>query len=571
MAYLGDYAEDYATLNLKFTTRQTTGAPFTLGGTPVVSVYKANGLVQTTAGITLTVDFDAVTGLNNVLIDLSADAFYAVGNDYQVVITTGTVNGVSVVGEVVGEFSVQNRSSSLNATALAALEDQFDGTGLTGDSYPSTQVQVGNLATGSAAISTVAESDLVTTGTEVNTYAVTDEIDGVYHEVTDVAGAMDLYYQFDVGGNGVASTCQMTGRLTSANDTIGVYAYNWGGTSWDQIGSLVGTGGTADGVELFSLLTRHTGIAANLGKVRIRGFAASGLTSSTLYIDQAIVSYAVVAQSVGYANGAVWVDTVSGTAGTESYVNGVADNPSLTLADASTIASNLSLHKYELSTDSSITFVSAHANHVFIGKGYSIALGGQAATGSHIIGASVSGTATTGGDEIHFSDCELGACTLGASHFHNCGLTGTITLSQAATYTLQTCHSEVAGSGSPILDFGAAVGNTALNMRRYSGGIEIQNMGQLGTDTMSIEGNGALTINANCTGGTIAIRGDFKVTDNSGAVTLVYDDSSQNLVDVKTKTDQMVFTKANELDANTKSINSATVIGDGNATPWDGA
>lgn len=40
---------------------------------------------------------------------------------------------------------------------------------------------------------------------------------------------------------------------------------------------------------------------------------------------------------------------------------------------------------------------------------------------------------------------------------------------------------------------------------------------------------------------------------------------------VKAKTDQMVFTKANELDTNTKSINSATVIGDGNATPWDGA
>ncbi|HFD32031.1 MAG TPA: hypothetical protein ENJ28_04885 [Gammaproteobacteria bacterium] len=39
---------------------------------------------------------------------------------------------------------------------------------------------------------------------------------------------------------------------------------------------------------------------------------------------------------------------------------------------------------------------------------------------------------------------------------------------------------------------------------------------------------------------------------------------------IKTKTDQLTFTKSNELDANTKSINSATVTGDGNATPWDG-
>ena len=40
---------------------------------------------------------------------------------------------------------------------------------------------------------------------------------------------------------------------------------------------------------------------------------------------------------------------------------------------------------------------------------------------------------------------------------------------------------------------------------------------------------------------------------------------------IKTKTDQLTFTKANELDANVQSINGATVTGDGNATPWDGA
>ena len=39
---------------------------------------------------------------------------------------------------------------------------------------------------------------------------------------------------------------------------------------------------------------------------------------------------------------------------------------------------------------------------------------------------------------------------------------------------------------------------------------------------------------------------------------------------IKAKSDQLTFTKANELDVNTKSINSAGVIGDGNATPWDG-
>jgi len=125
MSYIGDFAEDYATLNMKFTTVKDTGLPTVLAGTPVISVYKANGLTQSTAGITLTVDFDSVVGLNNVLIDLSADAFYAVANDYHIVITTGTVNSVSVIGYVVGEFSIQNRF--MRGTDNAVLASLFTG------------------------------------------------------------------------------------------------------------------------------------------------------------------------------------------------------------------------------------------------------------------------------------------------------------------------------------------------------------------------------------------------------------------------------------------------------------
>ena len=39
---------------------------------------------------------------------------------------------------------------------------------------------------------------------------------------------------------------------------------------------------------------------------------------------------------------------------------------------------------------------------------------------------------------------------------------------------------------------------------------------------------------------------------------------------IKVTTDKFVFSKANEVDANTKSINDAEVVGDGDATPWDG-
>lgn len=114
MNYQGDWKED-TTHDFYFTTRNTSGVPTTLSGSPVLSVYKANGTTQATAGITLTADFDSVTGLNQVRIASNADAFYATGNDYSVVVTTGTVGGVSVVGEVVASFSIENRASVISS------------------------------------------------------------------------------------------------------------------------------------------------------------------------------------------------------------------------------------------------------------------------------------------------------------------------------------------------------------------------------------------------------------------------------------------------------------------------
>jgi hypothetical protein len=116
--YLGNIVED-ATINFKFHTTSTAAVPTTLAGTPAVKVYKDNATgTETATGVTLSVDFDSVTGLNNVAIDTSADAFYATGSDYQAVITTGTVDSVSVVGAVVAEFSIENRFDEVDMTKV---------------------------------------------------------------------------------------------------------------------------------------------------------------------------------------------------------------------------------------------------------------------------------------------------------------------------------------------------------------------------------------------------------------------------------------------------------------------
>ena len=107
MSFIGDYAAG-DTLDFKFTTRRfSTGAPHQLAGTPSLAVYKSNSTTQSTSGITLTVDFDSVTGQNHVRIDTTADGtFYANGSQFDVVIAAGTVDSVSVVGEVVGRFTL---------------------------------------------------------------------------------------------------------------------------------------------------------------------------------------------------------------------------------------------------------------------------------------------------------------------------------------------------------------------------------------------------------------------------------------------------------------------------------
>src|SRR5882724_8238571 len=112
---------DYAlgtTFDIKFTSRRfSTGAPFTLAGSPVISAYPDNSTTQLTAGITLSVDFDSVTGLNNVRVVATGGNGYASGSNYALVITTGTVDSVSVVGEVVGEFSLEAQSPLRPTTA----------------------------------------------------------------------------------------------------------------------------------------------------------------------------------------------------------------------------------------------------------------------------------------------------------------------------------------------------------------------------------------------------------------------------------------------------------------------
>lgn len=121
MTYVGDFRLG-DTFDIKFTTVNTSGVPTTLAGTPVISAYVGNSVTEITAGITLTVDFDARTGLHNVRVVATGANGYATASNYQLVITAGTVGGSSVVGYVIAQFSLESRSALMPTTAARTLD-----------------------------------------------------------------------------------------------------------------------------------------------------------------------------------------------------------------------------------------------------------------------------------------------------------------------------------------------------------------------------------------------------------------------------------------------------------------
>lgn len=123
--FLGDFNPGDV-VDTMFTTIDSSGAPTQLAGSPVVRAYKDNGTTEDDSGITLSVDFDGRTGLNHLRIDTSQDGtFYAAGAEITMVLTAGTVDGVSVVGYVICQFGIENRNIRANVVQFGGSNGTF--------------------------------------------------------------------------------------------------------------------------------------------------------------------------------------------------------------------------------------------------------------------------------------------------------------------------------------------------------------------------------------------------------------------------------------------------------------
>ena len=191
---------DYAlgtTIYLFFTTRAfSTGVPTTLSGSPVLSVLEENNATPITSGVSISVDRASVTGLNQATIVATGGNGFEAGKEYALYISTGTVGGVSVVGEVVGGFTIEKASALRPTTAGRTLD--VTATGAAGIDW----ANVENPTTALNLSATNIDVDQVVASVSGAVGSVTGAVGSVTGAVGSVTG--------NVGGNVVGTVAGVT-------------------------------------------------------------------------------------------------------------------------------------------------------------------------------------------------------------------------------------------------------------------------------------------------------------------------------------------------------------------------
>jgi len=405
-------------------------------------------------------------------------------------------------------------SLSRNTADMAGAT--FDGST---DSLEAISNSVGGISGG--ATSSNDSPDSYDTGTLVGTVVGTIEnakyIDNLTMDISDDTGNLTADILFNIGSDGVPVSASFIGRGYGSGDDLIVQAWDYDANSWVGIGILNGDNGTIFNSHTYTLFSQMVGSGANLGEVKIR-FTGTGLNNATLYIEQIFVTFVQINRSVGYANGAVWLDTSLSNTNAVPFVDGVADNPVSTLAAALTLLSSTGLKTLHIAQGSTVPLNVDIADLEITGIYYVLMALGNKINNCSITGAVIpTGVINSDTGSLLFRQCTFGNITIPDSSVIQCVLGGTLTFNSDELYLLDHCTSAVAGQGSPILDI-SNVTDININMRHYSGGIEIKGM-EAG-DTASIEGNGQIVIDqATCTGGNISTRGNFDKSDPGEIVT----------------------------------------------------
>ena len=232
-----------------------------------------------------------------------------------------------------------------------------------------------------------------------------------------------------------------------------------------------------------------------------------------------IVPAIVHAQTQGgsYEDGAVWISSNGSTTALVG-VDGTIDNPidDGSIANARTVADAKNLQVFHLLPGASVTLDQAYDDWEFVGKGYTLALGGQSIAGSHINNGFITGVGT-GASRAVFRQCVIGNIDVDQFAMLECGLLGTIKMTDNANYTMDGCFASQPGDVI-TLSF-STTASTNLIVQHWSGSIMIDSMGEAGTDSVTIAGIGNVTFTASNVAGVAIVQGISNITDNSVTLT----------------------------------------------------
>ncbi len=252
------------------------------------------------------------------------------------------------------------------------------------------------------------------------------------------------------------------------------------------------------------------------GRFATRTSAASATTS-----NQDSLNFATY-------QGKITIDTVGGSAGT-TFPIGTEESPVNNLADAQTIANSTGIRV--LFFKSAYTFLATDNidEYTIRGEGPSLTV--------------ITLTAGVSSERTQFENCELTGDVGGAinvinchceditnvgsalyeTEFRRCLLEPGTVFQLSSTPGLRNIHIRDCDSGSPgdtpvILDYNSA--DVGMTVRKYAGGLRFQNITT--AEEISIDGDGHITVDASCTAGNMALRGDLRYTNNgTGTFTLV--------------------------------------------------
>jgi len=298
-----------------------------------------------------------------------------------------------------------------------------------------------------------------------------------------------------------------------------VQAYDFVGMAWDTRGTIAGQGGTTNISQIISLLARHTGTSgADVGLVNIR-FTTTG-TNPVLNVDELLVEAINVGESVGYSDGRIWL-AVGGTSGTVAFVNGVADNPVPTWAEALTLSASTGLTRFNLGAGFTATLSANSDAYNIKGIGATVALGGQSIEGAIFNGPSITGTGVATVTPPTFNACKIGAATIPPSNQSFCTYTSTMTLGSAGDYFINDFRSGVAGGSSPMIDYNNIGSSSTVNIRSISGGLDGINIAPTTVSSWEFTNGGTAQVTG--TGGSVFVRGQISNTVNNSLGSVIMD------------------------------------------------